>query len=162
MLYLLDANVLIRAHEDYYPIDRVPQFWTWLLVMADAGFVKMPFEIHAEIATSTGPLKDWLTDPSNSKKLKLDAQIDPSDVNKVVEIGYAPDLNDGEMEKIGRDPFLVGYALPYGGGVTVVTKEVSAPSKLRANRKVPDVCKVMGVRCIDDFEFYRELNFNTS
>ncbi len=26
-LYLVDANVLIRAHEDYYPLDRIPQFW---------------------------------------------------------------------------------------------------------------------------------------
>lgn len=31
MLYLLDANVLIRAHSDYYPIDRIPQFWEWLI-----------------------------------------------------------------------------------------------------------------------------------
>ena len=30
VLFLIDANVLIRAHEDYYPIDRVPQFWRWL------------------------------------------------------------------------------------------------------------------------------------
>ncbi len=22
-LYLLDANVLIQAHEDYYPVDRI-------------------------------------------------------------------------------------------------------------------------------------------
>jgi hypothetical protein len=162
VLYLLDANVLIRAHEDYYPIDRVPQFWTWLLAMADAGVVKMPFEIHSEIATSKGALKDWLTDPSNSKMLLLDAQIDPLNLNKVIEGGYAPDLNDSEVEKIGRDPFLVGYALPYGTAVTVVTKEVSAPSKQRANRKVPDVCKAIGVRCINDFAFYRELNFKTA
>ena len=30
-LYLMDANVLIRAHADYYPLDRLPQFWAWLL-----------------------------------------------------------------------------------------------------------------------------------
>jgi hypothetical protein len=130
--------------------------------MADAGVVKMPFEIHSEIATSKGALKDWLTDPSNSKMLLLDAQIDPLNLNKVIEGGYAPDLNDSEVEKIGRDPFLVGYALPYGTAVTVVTKEVSAPSKQRANRKVPDVCKAIGVRCINDFAFYRELNFKTA
>ena len=58
MLYLLDANVLIRAHEDYYPIDRVPQFWVWLLGLAEAGHAKLPFEIYHEIAVSTGPLKD--------------------------------------------------------------------------------------------------------
>ena len=30
LLYLLDANVLIRAHQDYYPLDRVRGFWTWI------------------------------------------------------------------------------------------------------------------------------------
>lgn len=162
MLYLLDANVLIRAHEDYYPIDRVPQFWTWLLAMAQADRVKMPFEIHGEIASSKGKLKDWLTDPFVSKCLLLNMQIDPANLNKVIYSGYASDLDDSELEKIGQDPFLIGYALAFGAGVTVVTKEVSAPSKQRANRKVPDVCKAMCVRCINDFDFYRELNFKTN
>ena len=52
MLYLLDANVLIRAHEDYYPLDRVRPFWDWLIVEAAAGHTKMPFEIYDEIASS--------------------------------------------------------------------------------------------------------------
>lgn len=30
-VYLIDANVLIRAHGDYYPIDRIKPFWDWLL-----------------------------------------------------------------------------------------------------------------------------------
>ena len=51
MLYLLDANVLISAHELHYPLDRIPQFWTWLLGMAEAGRVKLPYEIYNEIAS---------------------------------------------------------------------------------------------------------------
>ena len=54
MLYLLDANVLIQAHEEYYPLDRIPQFWAWLVEEAVAGHVKMPFEIHNKIADLTG------------------------------------------------------------------------------------------------------------
>jgi Domain of unknown function (DUF4411) len=61
LLYLLDANVLIRAHEDYYGLEQVPQFWDWLRETAAAGIVKMPYEIHDEIAVSTGPLKNWIT-----------------------------------------------------------------------------------------------------
>jgi hypothetical protein len=55
-LYLLDANVLIRAHEDYYPVDRIPQFWAWLLTQAEAGAVKMPLQIYNEVAPSRGLL----------------------------------------------------------------------------------------------------------
>ena len=56
-LYLLDANVLIRAHEDYYPIDRIPQFWTWLLSMASNGTVKMSVQIYDEIAHASDPAR---------------------------------------------------------------------------------------------------------
>jgi hypothetical protein len=150
VLYLLDANVLISAHELHYPIDRIPQFWTWLLALGESGRVKMPYEIHKEIADSTGgDLKDWVTTAEAIKKIRLDARINQAN----------SDLNDSELEEIGQDPFLVGYALPYGSAVTVVTREVSKPSKKRQNRKVPDVCQQFGVRCINDFQMYRELNF---
>lgn len=160
MLYLLDANVMIRAHEDYYPIDRIPQFWTWLLALGTDGMVKVPYEIYREIAVSTGPLHDWLTNSEVSKTMLLDTATDPNHLNRVLTDGYAPDLNDSEIEEIGQDPFLIAYALTNPNGITVVTKEVSAPSKQRANRRVPDVCRRFGVRCINDFELYRELDFN--
>ena len=159
MVYLLDANVMIRAHEDYYPIDRIPQFWAWLASLGEAGIAKVPYEIYGEIAVSTGPLHDWLTDAANSEAMLFDQRIDPANLNKVLTQGYASDLNDSEIEEIGQDPFLIGYALTDVAGFTVVTKEVSAPSKQRANRRVPDVCKTFGIRSINDFEFYRELSF---
>ena len=42
MLYLLDTNVLIDAHHKFYPIDRIPEFWTWLLIYAQQQQVKIP------------------------------------------------------------------------------------------------------------------------
>jgi Domain of unknown function (DUF4411) len=159
MTFLLDANVLIRAHEDYYPIDRIPQFWAWLMSQAQDDLVKVPYEIYHEIEVSTGPLHDWLTEDEISKAIILDQKIDPNLLNRVLSEGYAADLDDSEIETIGRDPFLIGYALANPADMTVVTKEVSAPSKQRANRRVPDVCKGFGIRCIKDFDLYRELDF---
>ena len=161
MLYLLDANVMIRAHEDYYPIDRIPQFWAWLVSLGDSGTIKVPYEIYGEIAVSTGPLHDWLTDNTVTKSMLLDQKVDPASLNNVLAQGYAPDLDDSEIEEIGRDPFLIAYALNDVAETTVVTKEVSAPSKQRANRRIPDVCRTFGVRCINDFDLYRQLNFRT-
>ena len=159
MLYLLDANVLISAQELHYPLGRIPQFWDWVLAKADAGLIKMPAEIFAEIAISKGELKDWLTAPENAKKLKLPGQVDGSILQKVITEGYAPDLTDSELEQVGQDPFLVAYAIPLGTSVTVVTREVSSPKKQRHNRKVPDVCKQFGVRWINDFKLFEELDF---
>ena len=50
MLYLLDANVLIDANRDYYPIERIPEFWEWLLSLSTSGQVKIPQETFEEIA----------------------------------------------------------------------------------------------------------------
>ena len=40
LLYLSDANVLIDADRDCYPIDWVPEFWNWLVVMAELGQIR--------------------------------------------------------------------------------------------------------------------------
>jgi len=37
LLYLLDANVLIAANRDYYPLGRVPEFWDWLVFPSVKG-----------------------------------------------------------------------------------------------------------------------------
>ena len=158
MLYLLDANVLIRAHEDYYPIDRIPQFWDWLANEAASGHAKMPIEIHDEIANASGPLKDWVTDTQVKGAITLSEEVDPRLLNQVIDTAYAPDLTEDELDEAGRDPFLVTYAM-MGEDRTVVTKEVSRMSKTRGRRKVPDACTIMGVHWMTDFQFYRQRNF---
>ena len=85
---------------------------------------------------------------------------DPDLVRKVIDVGYAADLTDDEIEQVGRDPFLMAYALA-SDDRCVVTVEISAPKKQRQNRKVPDVCKALGVRCCSPFEFNRLLDFRT-
>ena len=83
MLYLLDANVLIQAHEEYYPLERIPQFWVWLVEEAVAGYAKMPFEIHNEIADAEGPLKDWITTPEVKNTLILPEEVDQGLFNPI-------------------------------------------------------------------------------
>jgi hypothetical protein len=157
-LYLLDANVVIRAHEDYYPFDRIPQFWAWLLEQSAAGVIKMPRQIYDEVAQSSDLLGEWLKRAEVKAALILAEPTDAARVRRVIEHGYAPDLNDIELENIGRDPFLISAALG-GADRVVVTREVSRPGKQRANRKVPDVCATFGLTVINDFGLYRELRF---
>jgi Domain of unknown function (DUF4411) len=165
MLYLADANVLITAHNSYYAVDRVPEYWEWLSYVASQGRVKMPFEILEEV--KEGPddaAKDllfaWLQVEANKKALLFDEKVDIGLVQKVIAEGYAPDLTDYEVEEIGRDAFLIAYCLA-GPGRCVVTVETSAPKRQRQNRRIPDVCKTMGVTCCNPFEFNRALGFRT-
>jgi hypothetical protein len=162
MLHLLDANVLITAQNQYYPIDMVPEFWDWLLHMAEADFVRMPLEIFEEVKEGhEGDLHAWINGERFGERLVLDEDVDPLLVRKVVSQGYAADLTDAELEQIGRDPFLIAYALASPKDRCVVSVEVSKPSKLRANRKVPDVCASLGVNCCHPFAMMRRLGFST-
>lgn len=165
MLYLLDASVLITAHSLYYPIDAVPEYWEWLIHIGNKGQVKMPFEIYEEVKEGPDGEKDllfaWLQQEETRNALLLPDTVDPDLVQQVIVKGYAPDLTDDQIEQIGRDPFLIAYALA-SQDRCVVTVETSEPKKQRQNRKIPDVCKTMGVVPCTPFEFTRALGFRTN
>ena len=93
------------------------------------------------------------------ERLVFREEPDPAIVSQVVETGYAPDLSDDELIKIGRDPFLISFAFSDPANRCVVTTEVSKPSRQRANRHVPDVCADLGVTCLNAIELINELDF---
>lgn len=165
VLYLLDANVLIDANRDYYPIARVPEFWDWLLEMGRQGRIKIPQEFFEEVILPPptrerpDPLVDWLK--ANKGALMLDEEAVVELVTRVTEQGYASNLTDEDIVKIGRDPFLVAYALVDIQNRSVVTTEHSKPSKRGANRKLPDVSRDFNVHCINTFALIEELDFRT-
>jgi hypothetical protein len=166
MLYLIDANVLITAHNNYYPIDGIPEFWDWLLHQATSNNVKMPLEIYEEIKlggkdTQKDMLYKWVADGAVKKALVLAESVNPKHVSNCTKNGYAPDLKDSELIQIGRDPFLIAYAMVSPEERCVVSNEVSAPGKTRHKRKIPDVCTAMGVDCHNVFQMTRALGFKT-
>lgn len=164
MVYLLDANVLITANSTYYPIDQIPEFWSWVHHQATSNRLKIPREIMEEIKAGRkddDPLLDWICTAEIEAALLLDEAVDVSLVQHVVSMGYASDLSDDEVEKIGRDPFLIAYALTDPTDRTVVTTEVSRPSAQRHNRKVPDVCQTVGAVSCGPFALNKALGFRT-
>lgn len=162
MLYLLDANVLIDANRDYYPIERVPEFWEWLEHHGAAGRVKIPLEICEEVRDGKDDLASWIKTTEVTESLRYAEEVDVELVSKAVSEGYAPDLTDDEILKLGRDPFLLAYALAFPSSHCIVTTEVSKPSKRRGNRRLPDVARDFGIESCNTFEFTRRLDFRTN
>lgn len=158
MLYLLDANVLITAKNLYYEFGRVNQYWDWLAFQAERGNAKIPVEIYEEITAGKDQLAAWAKE--NKEALVFEEEVDIGLVQHVTTRGYAPDLTDIELEVIGRDPFLIAYALADIDNRVVVTGEVRS-NKQRQNRPIPSVCDQIGVKSCDQWQFGRDLDFRT-
>jgi hypothetical protein len=161
-LYLLDANVLIDAGNLYYPMDRVPEFWEWLAHQGKQRVVGMPREIFEEPKAGDDDVAKWLKRRAPGSVLLHNEAVRPEHVRRVIRDGYAPDLAAHELDMLGKDPFLIACALVDPVKRCVVSTEVSKPSKKRSDRKVPDVCRQFGIRCINTFQFIKELNFSTN
>jgi hypothetical protein len=109
MLYLLDANVLIDANRDYYPIKRVPEFWQWLIDAGTRNEVKIPIEVYEEFRDGAGKkdqIKDdlviWAKEKFVGTALLFSEQSDPTLVADTINKGYAPDLTDIQVEELDR------------------------------------------------------------
>lgn len=172
MLYLLDANVLIEANDEYYPVDRIPQFWDWIIANAKQNRIKMPYEMLAEVKAGP-PNKDieldedelvrWLRRDEHEQSLLYRATADAGLVNKVFAAGYElPNPSTDELRKIRKDPLLIAYALAISD-VCIVTLESKQENKTdtmkRHKRSIPFVCRKLGIRSIDTFDLIRELDF---
>jgi hypothetical protein len=159
---LLDANTLITSHRVYYPQTMVPELWSWIHHQSKNGRVKMPIEIYEEVlAGKEDTLTAWLKKPEVKEHLILNEESNPSAIAHVTYNGYATDLNENELAYIGRDPFLISYALSNTAGRCIVSLETSKPSAKRQNRKVPDVCASLGAQCCNVFGMMRDLGFRT-
>jgi len=156
-MFLLDSNVFIFAKRDYYPLDRVPEYWYWLLHQAEIDNIKIPRQIFDELQGHDDELQAWLKENEDTMVLAgdgLDARVGE------VLACYCDDITEAELESLGADPFLIATGLL--NGCDIVSKEGSKPAAQRANKKVPDICRALGVRCITDHALIRELDFRTN
>ncbi len=117
LLYLLDANTLIDAKRDYYPLTRVPEFWDWVIYQGQQGRIKIPVEVYEEFSDTRDKngekdeLAEWAEQTEVRNSLLLDEEAEQDLVARVTYGGYIANPTDEALEKIGRDPFLISYAL---------------------------------------------------
>lgn len=159
MIYLLDASALITAHYTWYGQKRVPEFWRWLLHHGEAGAIKLPQEIYAEVEGGTDDLAAWMHDAATKKALMLAEDSDLDAVQNVLTC-YGDPLTESDMITIGQDPFLIAAGVGHGDRC-VVTAEVSKATRTGARRHVPDVCNDCGVIWMSPTVFIAELDFST-
>jgi hypothetical protein len=167
MLYLLDANILINAHQRYYGVDMVPPFWEWIYYHAQRGNIKIPSEIMRELIDGPDdPTKDllfgWLKTGDHQKTLTLSDALPIDAVQTVLRGGYSDTLTDIQVDGLGQDPFLIAHCLVDPQQRCVVTGEYSKPTLAPQNRRIPDACNLLTVKWCDEFRFLRNLGFKVN
>ena len=153
MRYLLDANVLISAKRDHYRMSVCPGFWDWLDLAHSQGHVYSIKKVHDELKHAA--LSQWAKARPNTFFLSPGSNFgaSSSSVSSWVQAQSYFQAAIFEFFNVA-DFWLVAQALE--GGVTVVTHEVPAPdSKNRI--KIPDVCKGVGVACMNPFDMLEKL-----
>lgn len=104
-LYLLDANTLIDAKRDYYPINRIPEFWEWLVHQGQQGKIKIPIEVYEEFSDTKDKdgemdeLADWAAQPGVKNALLFAEQAEPDLVARITYGGYIANPTDDEIKK---------------------------------------------------------------
>jgi hypothetical protein len=152
MIYCLDTNVLIEPWNKYYSPDLCPDYWEVLTELVSDGKIFCTDEVKREVLKVDDGLSYWIkTHPEFVRDIDDDVQVKLRTV-----LQKFPRLVDTKKDRSMADPWVVAHA--WSAGATVVTKEMPSNSVTRI--KIPDVCQVFKVRCIDDFSFLKEVGIS--
>ncbi len=156
--YALDANILINAYWDYYPIDVFPGFWDFLSYNITVGRILIIDRVRAEIK-SPPQLVQWIDQVANS--IFVPTVIQPAIADTYGRMAdwvqenpqYLPAAGD----KFTRDAdgWLVAYASVSGS--VVVTNEVFDPN-VRIRVPIPNLCDEFDVECKKALDMLRDLD----
>ncbi len=156
--YVLDANILINAYWDYYPMDVFPGFWDFLSNNIAVGRILIIDRVRAEIK-SPPQLVQWIDQVANGVFIPTIAQPAIADI-----YGRMADWVQGNLQYLpaARDRFsrdadgwLVAYAS--ASGSVVVTGEVFDPN-VRIRVPIPNLCDEFDVECKNALEMLRDLD----
>lgn len=161
--YLIDANVLIQAHQSSYPFDVIPSYWKTLKDLSDKGIIKSIDKVKMEICGH-----DYEDDLSTWCKTDLDVSFfcDTQDcINEYNEITqwamsntlYTSSAKSGFLKTDLADPWLIAYSMK--NNCNIVTYEISDPYR-KKSIKIPEPCKVFGVKVLQPIDMLRMLNIS--
>ncbi|MEX0685142.1 MAG: DUF4411 family protein [Balneolales bacterium] len=153
--YILDANVLIEPWLKYYAPSFCTGYFQSLEKLGDMRVIGIPEMVKREIAKTEDTLFKWL---DQSSIPILQGTIHVQSALKSI---YAADprnikLTDTSRNRSMADPWVIAHAL--AEQATVVTKEEKILIPDSKKVKIPNVCEIMGITCIQDYEFIREVN----
>ena len=155
-LFVLDTNVFIGAHKDYYAPDFCPAFWDCITQYFHAGRLISIDRVLAEL-TKPNDLVQWTQNAPNDLFDSSGEQPVVTAYGTIMDwVQNNPQFQTAAKSKFAAvaDGWLVAYA--YVHNAVVVTHETFRPNA--KNRVlIPNVCQQFNVRYLNTFEMLRQL-----
>ncbi len=138
--YIIDTCAILSQKEDRQYRRRIyEKLWKNIDNLVKESVIVTCSEIFEEI--SDEPIQKWLKD-CNCTILQIDELIQK---NVTTVVTSNPQLIDFKQLKSSGDAFLIATAMKYS--LTVITEE-----NKDSNKKIPYVCKNLGVPCVNILE----------
>jgi hypothetical protein len=147
--YSIDTSSLIEGFRDLYPYENFPTLWNrHLPSLVRSGDLRATDEVRVELERQDDELLQWIADYADDFFVEIDEAIQHevrailNDHRQLVHVG---------RNRSGADPFVI--ALARVNNCAVVTEE---GSRSLTKPKIPDICNVLGIRCIKLIELIRD------
>ena len=149
MPYCVDTSGWLDGWERHYPPDVFPTLWTKIDGLVDAGEILSSEEVYVELQKKADELHDWIKE----RKRMLVPLSEEIQLIAIDLLRDFPRLVDTLRGRSKADPFVIATAIQRQA--VVVTGE---PVTGKMNKpRIPDVCQVKGISCINFLQMIREL-----
>lgn len=163
--FVLDANVFITAHRNYYPFDLCPGFWECLIRHFLGGKLLSIDKVRDELLDTSksedeepDALYSWAKDsPEGLFASSSDQAVVNAFGDVIAWVRHHPQFSRGAKDDFARkaDGWLVAYAKAFD--LTIVTQEVSNPD-IKSRVPIPNVCNHFNVDYLNTFDMLRQLD----
>lgn len=158
MTYLFDANTFMEGARLYYSFELAPGFWDWLISAPMRDHIASIEAVREEIGNGSGDLVDWVRGSVPDDFWRPVTQATLAAARELSEWAIDPlrGFNQAAVDQFlaSGDYWLIAEGM--ASGLTVVTREVSAPGS-KKSIKIPDACQAFGVQCKQPFPVYQGL-----
>jgi hypothetical protein len=163
MKYILDANVIIQPYENYYNPRICPNFLSTMKAIGESGQFAISIDIYNEIVKpeKEDELSNWMKD-CRFQILHLDNRTSIIKEDIIIKVKLKGDSLDKNKYVIHNRinglslPDFNLIALAKQHQLAVVTNEIYQKTVGNKGPKIPNVCEIMKVRCINIYQFLEE------
>lgn len=157
--FLLDANVLVSAHRQYYQFSFCPAFWDCLLQQSATGKVSSIDRVKDELSNQGDALDTWVSSAPSDFFLST---ADESVVKIYADLmQWAQDANQYTPSALTEfatvaDAWLIAHAK--ANDLELVTLEARKDPNVKKRIPIPNAADDFDVKCITTFEMLEELS----